>query len=234
MSKIVQGNCLEVMKSFADGQFDAVITDPPYGIDYQSAWRTERLRKAKIANDKTPAVEWVAEAFRVTKDGGCLACFCRWDVEHYFRNAISSAGWQIKSQVIWDKDVHSMGDLRGEFAPQHENIIFAAKGRFTFPNVRPTTILRHRRVSPERLLHPNEKPVALMGNLARVLVPQGGSVIDPFFGSGALGVASEQLGINCTGIEIDKQYIKLAQERLSQPSLLSQPTQGDRKEPSDE
>lgn len=136
--QVIEGDCLEVMLSFSSGAFDAVITDPPYGIDYQSAWRTERLRKPKIANDTTPALDWLEEAYRITKDGGCLVCFCRWDTEQDFRNAIKAAGWVVKSQVIWDKDIHSMGDLRGEFAPQHENIIFAVKGRFTFQaNARP-------------------------------------------------------------------------------------------------
>ena len=89
MTEVIQGDCLEVMRDFDDGEFDAVITDPPYGIDYQSAWRTERLRKEKIANDTKPFTEWISEAYRVVKDGGCVAVFCRWDVEQVFREPVS-------------------------------------------------------------------------------------------------------------------------------------------------
>jgi DNA modification methylase len=53
------GDCLEIMKSIPDKSVDAVITDPPYGIDYQSAWRTDKLQwKPKIQNDATPFLGW--------------------------------------------------------------------------------------------------------------------------------------------------------------------------------
>lgn len=76
------------------------------------------------------------------------------------------AGFKDKAQVIWDKVVHGMGDLRGDFAPCHENVIFATKGRFTFPGKRPKSVIRVQRVDASKLAHPNEKPVA-----SRILQP---------------------------------------------------------------
>ena len=57
--------------------------------------------------------------------GGGMACFVRYDVEHDFRRAMEMAGFMVKGQIIWDKVVHGMGDLKGAFAPCHENVIFA-------------------------------------------------------------------------------------------------------------
>ena len=58
------GDCLELMKELPDGCVDAVITDPPYGIDYQSARRIDSERKPKISNDKHPFIWWLYDAFQ--------------------------------------------------------------------------------------------------------------------------------------------------------------------------
>lgn len=64
------GDCLEVMKSIPDGSVDLVLCDPPYGIDYQSAWRTDKTQwKPKIANDKLPFVWFIHEAAKKLKFG---------------------------------------------------------------------------------------------------------------------------------------------------------------------
>lgn len=55
---------------------DAIIADPPYGIDYQSAWRTDRRQwKPKIANDLAPCIGWLPDAFRLLKEGGGVIVF---------------------------------------------------------------------------------------------------------------------------------------------------------------
>ena len=101
------------MRTLKNESVDCIITDPPYGIDYQSASR----RFPKIANDSSPFIWWIYDAFRVLKSPGCMAVFTRWDVEDAFRRSLEIAGFRIKSQVIWDKQIHGMGDLKGAFAP---------------------------------------------------------------------------------------------------------------------
>ncbi len=57
---VVCGDCLEILPTLPDGCADLVLTDPPYGIDYQSARRTDRVQwKPKIANDKAPCLDWL-------------------------------------------------------------------------------------------------------------------------------------------------------------------------------
>ncbi len=128
--------------------------------------------------------------------------------------AIREAGYDIKSQVIWDKMIHGMGDLEGEFAPQHENIVYATKQRWTWPGSRPKSILRFQRVMPERLMHPNEKPVELLCELISCLSNAGDLVLDPFCGSGTTCVAAKMLGRRYIGIEISEEYCRVARERL--------------------
>lgn len=211
---IIQGDCLEVMKTFADKSFDLVLTDPPYGIGFQSSWKIERLRKEKIANDDRPFTDFIPEVSRVLKEGGVLVCFTRYDTEEEFRVAMRKAGLKDKAQIIWDKVVHGMGDLFGDIAPQHENAIFAVKGDYKFPYERPRSIFRVPRVSPDKLLHPNEKPVELMAQLIQVLTIPEANILDCFTGSAPVLVAAKQLNRNAVAIEISPEYCKIAQQRL--------------------
>jgi DNA modification methylase len=218
------GDCLEVSKAMESETVSLVLTDPPYGINYQSARRSDKaLWKPKIANDNAPFTAWLPEAYRVTADGGALLCFCRWDVQEVFRLAIEQVGYKVKS-VIWDKQTHGMGDLKGEFAPRHEVILFAVKGAFAFPGKRPTTLISVPRVPPEKLLHPNEKPVNLLQQLIRTTTVRGDLVADFFTGSGSTPVAAVLEGRRFVGSEIDPSHYQTAMRRLEaakrQPQLF--------------
>jgi site-specific DNA-methyltransferase (adenine-specific) len=210
------GDCLDVLRTLPDNSVDSVVTDPPYGIDYQSAWRTAEKRKPKIANDETPFIWWLYDAARVMREGAALACFCEWRHEEKFRMAIECAGLTIRSQCIWDRDWHGMGDLKSSFSPCHDIIWFATKGKgFAFPKKRPSSVLRYRRVSPDALLHPNEKPVELLRDLVQSITPPKGIVLDPFAGSGSTLVAAMLEGLNFIGIEREAEYVEIAKARVA-------------------
>ena len=211
-----EGDCLEVMRGMESESVDAIITDPPYGIDYQSARRTDKSQwKPKIKNDTRPFIWWLYDGYRIVKDAGALVCFCRWDVQEVFKQAIEWAGFSVKSQVVWDRGVHGMGDLEASFAPQHDVIWFATKGKYVFPDMRPYSVIKSQRVNPEALLHPNEKPVDLLNYLIKSVVQKKGTVLDPFAGSGSTLCASEQLKCNSIGIELDPKYCEIIRKRLS-------------------
>lgn len=67
---IITGDSLTVLRSMDDESVDMVITDPPYGIDYQSGRKEKERRLAKIKNDKAPFIWWIYDAARVVKRGG--------------------------------------------------------------------------------------------------------------------------------------------------------------------
>ena len=218
---LYEGDCLEVMRSLPENSVDAVVTDPPYGIDYQSGRRYKLAKLPKIANDERPFVWWLYDAFRVLKDGGAILCFCRWDVQDAFRLAMEWAGFTIKSQVIWDRQIHGMGDLKAAFAPTHDVIWFGVKGRFEFPGKRPQSVIRIPRLSGQVLAHPNEKPVDLMRWCVESVTPKGGTVLDPFAGSGSTLVAAIEGGYRAIGIEVDPTYCEIIRKRMAelQPAL---------------
>ena len=213
--QLLLGDCLVRLKELVDESVDSIVTDPPYGVDYQSARRTDKTKwKPKIKNDKAPYIWWLKEAFRVLKDGGALLCFTRYDTENDFRWAMKLAGFMPKAQIIWDKHIHGMGDLKGDFASQHENIIFATKGKFTFPGKRPKSVIKVQRISAESLVHPNEKPVELMEQLISAITPPGGKVLDPFMGAGSTAKAAKSLGFRFVGIDVEPTYVELARQRV--------------------
>jgi DNA modification methylase len=215
--RVIHGDSLQVLPTLEAESIDSIATDPPYGIDYQSAWRTDRSAwLPKIANDREPFLAWLGEAYRLVKVGGTLACFCAWKTQEEFRSAIESVGFAVRSQVVWDRDSHGMGDLGAEFAPQHDIIWFATKGAYSFPGKRPKSVVRHQRVAPGALKHPNEKPVRLMIDLLNAITPRDSLILDPFAGSGSTLVACLKTGRRGIGIEIDARYIKTIERRLKE------------------
>lgn len=212
---IIHGDCLDVLRTLPSNSIDAVITDPPYGISYHGTRRKDKARWFnKIANDSAPYIWWLHDAARALKPGGALLCFTRYDTEEAFRFAIRLAGLEPKTQIIWDKGVHGVGDCCGDFGLRHENVIFAVKGRFLFPGGRPVSVLRVPRLSSARLTHPNEKPVELMQQLIEAVTRPGYLVLDPFLGSGTTAVAAKMADRRYIGIELDPTYASAAKRRL--------------------
>ncbi len=212
--QIHHGDCLEFLRTLPSGSVDAVVTDPPYGISYQSSWVAKSERFDQIANDGQPYVWFLAEASRVIMDGGCLLCFCRWDTAEAFQLAIAWSGLDIAAQVVWDRVGHGMGDLAGCPGPSHDLIWFARKGNFKFHGKRPISVVRCARLSGDQIVHPNEKPVSLMRQLVDSYSPKDGTILDPFMGSGTTGVACMETGRNFIGCEIDVKYCEIARKRI--------------------
>lgn len=193
---------------------DAIITDPPYGINYES--RTG----LSVKNDKSPFIWFLYDAFRVLKSGesgrGSLVCFTRWDVEQTFIDAMGIAGFNVKSEVIWDKVYHGMGDTRAAFAPAHENIVFAIKGKYSFPDRRPKDLITFPKINSSKMVHPTEKPVGLLASLITSVTKPGDLILDPFAGSGSTLVAAKKTGRRYIGMELDDQHFETARRRVEE------------------
>jgi len=211
---VINGDALTVLRQMESSSIDFVITDPPYGVDFQSSRVEKNRRKEKIANDKSPFIWWLYDAFRVLIDGGGLLCFSRWDVQQVFIDAMKIAGFSVKSVLVWDRMAHGMGDLKSAFAPQYDTCIFAIKGPYVFPNSRPADVIQCQRLSGMKMTHPNEKPVELMQRLIEMTTKPNDLILDPFAGSGTTLVAALQSGRRYMGIEISPQHFETAQKRL--------------------
>lgn len=215
--QLLQGDCLELLKDIPDGSIDMVLTDPPYGIDYQSQWKKDKSKwMPKIKNDERPFIDFVPLVKRILKPTGCVMVFTRWDVQQKFIDAMNNSGLKVKNVLIWDKEIHGMGDLKHSFASRYESIIFSSEKEFLFNGKRPQDIFKVRRVLPANLKHPNEKPVELIEQLITKCVRHNGAVLDPFMGSGSTGVACVNTGRNFVGMELDPGYFEMAKRRIEE------------------
>lgn len=213
--QIHYGDCMDFLPKLESNSIAAVVTDPPYGIKFRSNHREASEKFDYIIGDDAVPEDWFGEAFRVTRQDGCMMCFCRWDTAEDFRVAMTDNGWIIKSQVIWDRVVHGSGDLERQFGPQHDTIWFAVKSNeFRFPGDRPKSVYRFMRVNGNNLVHPSQKPLALMERIVLDLTKPGDIVLDPFCGSGTTGAACVKHNRDFIGIEKSKGYYLLAGERL--------------------
>lgn len=212
--QLLQGDCLELMKDIPDGSVDMVLTDPPYGIDYSR--HDGKRRFSKIIGDKSPLVDFIPLLKRVLKPSGCTMIFTRWNVQQKFIDVMEQAGLRVKSVLIWDKQIHGMGDLKRAYASRYESILFHSEDNFSFNGKRPQDIISVRRVLPQNLTHPNEKPVELLETLINQCTMGGGTVLDPFMGSGSTGVAAVNTGRSFIGMELDTGYFETACKRISE------------------
>src|SRR5690606_4799085 len=137
--------------------------DPPYGLGLQTS---QHLPKAHRFEEIEGAYEingaWLPDAYRATRQGGALYMFAKWSNVGEWMDLVRGAGFNIRSLLVWDKLMHTNGDLRGAYAPQHEFIIFATKGRHLLRGRRMPDIIRYPRLRPGKHTHPYEKPVGLL------------------------------------------------------------------------
>lgn len=205
-----------MLKTLPDNSVDLLLTDPPYGIDYQSAWCKDKTKRmSKILNDKKPFTDFIPLIkSKLTKTGGML-CFTRWDVQQIFIDEFIRNDLKPKNVLIWDKKSHSMGDLKKGFGGRYESIIWIPNNDFKFKNGRPQDLISVPRVPPCKLIYPNEKPVKLLEFLIEKTTLQNATVLDCFMGSGSTGVACINTNRNFIGVEINEKYYKIAEERIN-------------------
>ena len=135
--KLYQGDCLDVMNQLiADGvKVDVIITDPPYGIDYQSNWGRNGRKLDKIKNDNS--LDWFQDfsdlAYDVLKDDSAFYCFTRADVYPFMYNCLVQSGFKFKNLLVIQKGQKGgNGDLQAQYSNDCEMVIYMNKGRRKF------------------------------------------------------------------------------------------------------
>lgn len=205
--RLYQGDCLEIMPYLP--KFDAVVTDPPYGMCFVSGYRRPETKHMPIENDTCSSLLDAAVELEVSHS---KYIFSRWD-------NLKDIKHLPKSMITWVKTNHSMGDLEHEHGRQTEVILYYPGPKHYWPKKRPNDVIRAPATGND--LHPTQKPVQLMG---AVIEWTHGTILDPFMGSGTTGVACVKLGRKFTGIELDPDYFDIAcmriEEAYAQPDLF--------------
>lgn len=165
------GDCLERMKAIPDGSVDMILTDPPYGMSFQSNYRAEK--HTKIANDSDlgwlPA--FAKECYRVAGDNTAHYAFCSFHHIDVFKQEFQKH-FKIKNVLVWEKNNTSMGDLKADFAPKVEFVLFLQKGRRLIEGKRDPNIFKFAKTRNE--LHPTQKPVDMCEYLMGKFTSTGG------------------------------------------------------------
>ena len=202
---LYHGDCLTETAWLAA---DVLVTDPPYGMSFDSGWVKGRTRA--IANDGD--TEARDKALRLWADRGPWLMFGTWRVQ---RPA------EVSQVLIWDKTDGvgpGMGDLSAAFGSSHEEIYLGGKWKKAGPRrgsvIRTSTAMGNPYGLVATSGHPTPKPIGLM----EVLIAQSaaGVIADPFAGSGATLLAARNLGRQAIGVELEERYCELIAKRLSQ------------------
>lgn len=216
--EVICGDCLEVLRGLPADLYDMCLTDPPYGMNYQSSWRTDKHEKLALDD----SIEWFAgfakELYRVMKDDTHVYIFCNEYALSHFRDWLEDAGFVNKRTLVWVKNNHTSGDLEGDYANKTEFIIYAQKGRRLLNGGRETNVLNYARANTDN--HPTEKPIDICRYLIQKSSTEGETIFDPFCGGGTTLVAAKIENCAGYGIELSKEYCEIARKRLEQSTLL--------------
>jgi ParB/RepB/Spo0J family partition protein len=208
-----------------DNSIALLLTDPPYGIKYQSDRRKDRRkdRKHKLLSKDETIEEACNELqdclefyFPKLKEDAHIFVFCNWKNEFDFRFVIESCGFKVRGSLIWDKQHIGTGDPNTTFAPEHERIIHAVKGSLVLFE-REGDVLSFPRVDSK--LHPTQKPVDLLKMLIEPTTVEGELVSDPFSGVASTYVACKELKRNFIGSEIEKDFFDKGMARCKDSVL---------------
>jgi DNA modification methylase len=216
------GDCRDVLPQLPAASIDLLLTDPPYGVGWESGRRQQAFAQLVGDDGQLPVRDLIGLTLRVLKDGRHLYVF----------GAPDLAGLPVTAPVelIWDKGLMGPGDLTLPWGPQHERILFGVHvafathraggmGRLAARLRRGSVIRSQRRHGTQVTRHPTEKPVDVLQQLIESSTVMGEAVLDPFAGSGSTLVAAKLEGRTAVGIEIEERYCEVAAKRLAQQVL---------------
>lgn len=206
--EIIQGDCLEIMRGFADKQFDLVLTDPPYGVGKDFA--NDDLNDAEL---EAFLRSFSKEAKRITKyhllidaPKNKIDLFCR-----------AFSEWKFEYMVV----LHETNGMRnGKIGYNNCGILL------WFSNEK-RKVKRYKDVWSESITntkkeftHPSPKNPKHYKRALKMFAQAADKVLDPFMGSGTTLLVAQELGLDAIGIEIDPEYCEIARKRLEQQTLL--------------
>ena len=214
---IYHGDCREVLPLL--GPVDLVLTDPPYGVAYQSNYRLKQFLPIAGDADGNIARLGLTLSLKQLRSHRHVYAFGRME---WGELPITSP-----VELIWDKGNRSGGNVRLPWGMAHEYIQFGVyvpskanrqrgHGRLA-ARLRRGSVLSVPRIDGLAVQrHPTEKPVLLMRMLMESSSIIGDMVLDPFMGSGSTLVAAALESRKAIGIEIEERYCEIAAKRMAQ------------------
>ncbi len=234
---LYKADALAVLAELPSGSIDALITDPPYssggmvrgdraGTDTKSKYSGgygKQPDHAEFTGDNRDqrgysfwCALWLSECLRIVKPGGLALLFTDWRQLPATTDAIQSGGFVWRGLVPWSKP--TFRPMPGGFASSCEYVVWGSAGPverdYTDGTYLPGFFQEN---APRDREHLTQKPVGVMRQMSAV-VPEGGTILDPFAGSGTTGVAALLEGRKFIGVEMTEHYAEVAARRLSEAS----------------
>jgi site-specific DNA-methyltransferase (adenine-specific) len=230
---IHHGDALAILPTIAEDSVDLLLADPPYN----SGGRTSNERATQTARDKYVSGDaghvladfagdnrdqrsytyWLAlilgQGLRVARPGASALVFCDWRQTAATSDALQAAGWTWRGIIPWRKPISR--PQRDGFRRECEYILWGSYGtlfRHDAPIYLPGLVEGSQPRGRARQ-HITQKPVEVLRQLVQIC-PAGGTVLDPFAGSGSTGVAALAEGRSFSGIEVTERYASIARQRL--------------------
>jgi DNA modification methylase len=190
-----------------------VLTDPPYGIDYEST-----TGKAPIANDGSADFEaFLARALPAVRSamtsGATLYWFAAGGGAALGQALLAvSRHFTLQNLIVWDKETPGLG---WRWRRSWEAIVEASLGRPArwYGGTHRRNVLRWPKLIPDGEDHPTPKPPELLAELIRVSSKVGQQILDPFAGSGSTLIAAQLTGRVCYACELEPGYCELTLDR---------------------
>ncbi len=208
LNKIHNIDCLEFMKTLPDKCIDLVLTDPPYGINYDNEYNSRPNEKKwqKMENDDKQInyKNCIEELQRIGKK---VIIF---GAENFYKDLPHRGRW-----ICWDKRLSENADkIMGS---SFELAWVDSESGFykTYRVLHGGVINDDSRIgNTDARFHPTQKPVRLMQKIIQDYSRENDVVFDPFLGSGTTAVAAKLLNRNYIGCEISPEYCKIAEARI--------------------
>lgn len=217
-------NAQDVARLLGKAMPHLMVTDPPYGVEYDANWRNERARTCEGMGNRAIGAGAIG---KVTNDDRA-DWYDAWvlfpgDVVYVWHadlrankvfDSLVAAGFLMRAQIIWAKQQFAIG--RGDYHFKHEPCWYAVrKGKTShFSGDRTqTTLWEIDKPQKSETGHSTQKPIECMRRPIENNSKPGDFVFDPFIGSGTTMVAAELTARKCIGVEIDPGYVDVAVKR---------------------
>ncbi len=251
INSVINGECVAELKTLPSNSVDLIFADPPYFLQLQGDLRRPDASLVDAVNDEWDKYAdfaeydeftkaWLEEAQRTLKADGSI-----WVIGSYhniFRvgKIMQDLGFWVMNDVVWIKSNPMPNFLGTRFNNAHETLIWATKNRKSKPTFHYKTMKSanddkqmrsdwqipicsgaERAKIDGQKAHSTQKPLALIRRIISATSNVGDLVLDPFLGSGTTAVAAKELGRNYIGIERERKYVDVANERLKNTEPLA-------------
>ena len=234
--KVICGDAVTEMQNLPTSSINLIVTDPPYNLSKDYGICQDNLSFNEYMSFSR---KWLSEAVRLlTNDGSIYVFMGTRYISYIYAMLEQEFKLFFNSWITWFY-TQGIGKVKG-FSPRHDDILFFTKHpkNFTFniDNIRvPQKFYRSvnnmRGANPgnvwefshthycskNRKNHPTQKPEALFERIILTSSNEGDLILDPFVGSGTAVRVCQQLNRNCIGIDINPDYVEMANLRLNEP-----------------